>query len=67
MIYRYNYALHEQSSHVHSPVHIGYDIINMIDNSKSRVKHSEEQARKKEFQSLIDNYISNRLILVAHE
>ena len=42
LIYRYNYALHEQSSHVHSPVHIGYDIVNLIDNPQSNLKKSVE-------------------------
>ncbi len=33
LIYRYTYALHEQSSLINSPVHIGYDIINLIEES----------------------------------
>ena len=31
LVYRYNYALHEQSSYIHSPVHLGIDVINLIE------------------------------------
>lgn len=31
-IYRYNYPLHKQSSNIHTPMHLGYDILNLIEN-----------------------------------
>ena len=38
LVYRYNYALHEQSSQIHSPVHFGYDIFNLIENPHSKLR-----------------------------
>lgn len=49
LLYRYNYALHEQSSFIHSPIHIGYDLVNLIENPMSKSKEHEEPRRKSDF------------------
>jgi hypothetical protein len=49
LVYRYNHALHEQSSNIHSPVHIGFDMVNLIENPLSKVRINEDSKRKAEF------------------
>lgn len=67
LMYRYIYALHEQSSFVHSPIHIGYDVVNLIENDLSRLRQNEESARRQEFQSVVSKYIDNKLLVVINE
>jgi hypothetical protein len=67
LIYRYNYALHEQSSFVHSPIHLGYDIVNLVENPLSRLRKNEEIKRRSEFEQVFQKYIDNRLILMVTE
>lgn len=67
LVYRYNYALHEQSSFIHSPVHIGYEIVNLIENPSSRVRQNEDPKRKQEFADLFAKYIDNKFLFVVLE
>lgn len=67
LIYRYNHALHEQSSTLHSPVHIGFDMVNLIENPLSKVRVNEESKRKAEFQQLFSKYIDNRFLFAVNE
>jgi hypothetical protein len=67
LVYRYNYALHEQSSFIHSPVHIGYDIVNLIENHQSKVRQTDDPKRKQEFAELFTKYIDNKFLFIVHE
>jgi hypothetical protein len=48
-------------------MHLGYDIVNLVENPLSRLRQNEEQKRRNDFQQVFQKYIDNRLLLVVNE